>query len=207
VRAKLGAFGFSRELADNKISTLSGGEKARLLFAFMSFDAPHMLLLDEPTNHLDIEAREALVQALNAYEGAVVIVSHDPNMVERVADRLLLVKDGQCTKFEGDLDDYRKFTIQARREDRKADAKKKPDEPVKNVNPAEVKKRIEKLEKEIDRLTADKAALEEQMAQPGFYDDAKKSAQAQKQYAQLSDQLAEREQAWLECQTELETAA
>jgi ATP-binding cassette subfamily F protein 3 len=125
VRAKLGAFGFSRELADNRIGALSGGEKARLLFAFMSFDAPHLLLLDEPTNHLDIDAREALVQALNAYEGAIVIVSHDPNMVERVADRLWLVKDGTCRDFEGDLEDYRKFTIQARREERKEEKKAK----------------------------------------------------------------------------------
>ncbi len=123
VRAKLGAFGFSRDLADNPIGALSGGEKARLLFAFMSFDAPQLLLLDEPTNHLDIDAREALVQALNAYEGAIVIVSHDPNMVERVADRLWLVKDGACTDFDGDLEDYRKFTIQSRREQRKEEKK------------------------------------------------------------------------------------
>ncbi len=119
IRAKLGQFGFSRELSDNLISSLSGGEKARLMFAFMSFDAPHLLLLDEPTNHLDIEAREALVQALNDYEGAIVIVSHDPNMVERVADRLWLIKDGAVRNFDGDLEDYRKFTIQSRREERK----------------------------------------------------------------------------------------
>ena len=125
VRAKLGAFGFSRELADNNISALSGGEKARLLFALMSFDAPHLLLLDEPTNHLDIDAREALVQALNAYQGAIVIVSHDPNMVERVADRLWLVKDGACRDFDGDLEDYRKFIIQARRDERKEEKKAK----------------------------------------------------------------------------------
>ncbi len=125
VRAKLGAFGFSRDLADNRIGALSGGEKARLLFAFMSFDAPHLLLLDEPTNHLDIDAREALVQALNAYQGAIVIVSHDPNMVERVADRLWLVRDGKCVDFDGDLEDYRKFTIQARREARKEEKKAK----------------------------------------------------------------------------------
>lgn len=125
VRAKLGAFGFSRTLADNKIGALSGGEKARLLFAFMSFDAPHLLLLDEPTNHLDIDAREALVQALNAYQGAIVIVSHDPNMVERVADRLWLIKDGACKDFDGDLEDYRKFIIQSRREARKEEKKSK----------------------------------------------------------------------------------
>ncbi len=125
VRAKLGAFGFPRTLADNTIESLSGGEKARLLFAFMSFDAPHLLLLDEPTNHLDIDAREALVHALNNYEGAIVIVSHDPNMVERVADRLWVVRDGKCQNFEGDLQDYREFTIQARRDEKKQDKKKK----------------------------------------------------------------------------------
>ncbi len=125
VRAKLGAFGFSRDLSDNRIGALSGGEKARLLFAFMSFDAPHLLLLDEPTNHLDIDAREALVQALNAYQGAIVIVSHDPNMVERVADRLWLVKDGACRDFDGDLEDYRKFTIAARRKERQDEKKAK----------------------------------------------------------------------------------
>ena len=91
----------------------------------MSFDAPHLLLLDEPTNHLDIDAREALVQALNAYQGAIVIVSHDPNMVERVADRLWLIKDGACQDFDGDLEDYRKFTIQARRDERKEEKKLK----------------------------------------------------------------------------------
>lgn len=125
VRAKLGAFGFSRDLADNRIGALSGGEKARLLFAFMSFDAPHLLLLDEPTNHLDIDARQALVSALNNYKGAIVIVSHDPNMVERVADRLWLVKDGAVQDFEGDLEDYRNFTIQSRRQDRKEKKKAK----------------------------------------------------------------------------------
>ncbi len=125
IRAKLGQFGFSRELSDNLISSLSGGEKARLMFAFMSFDAPHLLLLDEPTNHLDIEAREALVQALNNYEGAIVIVSHDPNMVERVADRLWLIKDGAVRDFDGDLEDYRKFTIQSRREERKEEKQQK----------------------------------------------------------------------------------
>jgi ATP-binding cassette subfamily F protein 3 len=125
VRAKLAAFGFSSALADNRIAALSGGEKARLLFAFMSFDAPHLLLMDEPTNHLDIDAREALVQALNAYQGAIVIVSHDPTMVERVADRLWLVRDGECRDFDGDLEDYRKFIIAARREDRKQEKKAK----------------------------------------------------------------------------------
>lgn len=171
VRAKLGAFGFPRDLADNKIGALSGGEKARLLFAFMSFDAPHLLLLDEPTNHLDIDSREALVQALNAYEGAIVIVSHDPNMVERVADRLWLIKDGACQDFDGDLEDYRAFTVQARREERKEGRKKKSkksDVPAVEATPKKSKEAA-KLEKKIAQLEAKKTEYETCMGEDGFY--------------------------------------
>lgn len=210
VRAKLGAFGFSRDLADNKISALSGGEKARLLFAFMSFDAPHMLLLDEPTNHLDIDAREALVQALNAYEGAVVIVSHDPTMVERVADRLWLIKDGKCSNFDGDLEDYRNFTIQSRREERSAEKKaaakaKEKAEPVKDVSPknlSELKKKAEKAEKEIARLSAEKDTLEAAMVTPDFYLDNHKAITVQKEYERVAAALSEQEEIWLSAQVE-----
>ena len=94
-RAHLGRFGFEQDKAQTKVSALSGGEKARLLLALMTREAPHVLLLDEPTNHLDIDAREALVQALNAFEGAVVLISHDPHLVELIADRLWLVAGGR----------------------------------------------------------------------------------------------------------------
>lgn len=202
VRAKLGQFGFSRELSDNLISSLSGGEKARLLFAFMSFDAPHLLLLDEPTNHLDIDAREALVQALNNYKGAIVIVSHDPNMIERVADRLWLIKDGAVRDFEGDLEDYRKFTIQSRREERKEEKTQKtqvesapsPKKPVVN------KHKLQEAEKNIERLSAEKGRLEAEMALPEFYSDAAKIAKAQKTYARTVEQLEKAEEDWLALQ-------
>lgn len=200
VRAKLGAFGFSRQLSDNKISTLSGGEKARLLFAFMSFDAPHLLLLDEPTNHLDIDAREALVQALNGYEGAIVIVSHDPNMIERVADRLWLVKDGACTHFDGDLEDYRKFTIQSRREERKGEKKKKnkvkteDTKPVKTVNP----QAIAKLEKKIAKLESQKTELEAMMSEDGFYSKPKAETEnVQVLHENVISDLKSTEEEWL----------
>ncbi len=207
IRAKLGAFGFSRDLSDNKISTLSGGEKARLLFAFMSFDAPHLLLLDEPTNHLDIDAREALVQALNTYEGAIIIDSHDPNMIERVADRLWLVKDGACEHFEGDLEDYRDFTIKSRREDRKKEKKKKDkskkssDEKQKsNVTPID-KKKIVKIENQIEILEAEKSRLETIMADPNFYnEDQTKIEKIQIDYDKVSKELEHNEAVWMDAQ-------
>lgn len=208
VRAKLGAFGFSRELADNRIGSLSGGEKARLLFAFMSFDAPHLLLLDEPTNHLDIDAREALVNALNEYEGAVIIVSHDPTMLERVADRLWLVKDGGCSPFDGDLEDYRRFVTQSRREERRSEKEKKApaakpaEEPRKDnkVNPVTLKKRAQEAEKALSRLNGEKEKLETAMADPGFYRDSTKAAETQRRYRQIVADIEAQEAIWLESQ-------
>ncbi len=205
VRARLGQFGFPKALADNVIGSLSGGEKARLLFALMSFDAPHLLLLDEPTNHLDMDAREALVQALNEYEGAVVIVSHDPTMVERVADRLWLIADGKVQDFDGDLEDYRKFTIQQRREARKNERDKKdkteePKEAEPQVDTKQLRRDAERAEKEIARLTSEKEKLETKMAAPGFYDDSKKSRETQDAYNKIIRSIEEQETVWLRAQ-------
>ena len=107
VRARLGAFGFGGEKAHVAVTALSGGEKARLNLALISHRAPQLLVLDEPTNHLDIQSRHALVEALEAYDGAVVLITHDMHLVELVADRLWLVQDGAVRTFDGDLDDYR----------------------------------------------------------------------------------------------------
>jgi ATP-binding cassette subfamily F protein 3 len=107
VRAHLGRFGFSGDKAMVPVGQLSGGERARLSLALITRDAPHILILDEPTNHLDVDAREALVQALAEFGGAVVVVSHDRHLVGLIADRLVLVADGTVTEFDGSLDDYR----------------------------------------------------------------------------------------------------
>ncbi len=211
VRAVLGAFGFSKNLADNPISSLSGGEKARLLFAFMSFDKPHLLLLDEPTNHLDMEAREALVQALNNYDGAIVIVSHDPIMVERVADRLWLVKDGACQNFNGDLDDYREFILKSRREERKEEKEKRAKEAKETKSgsaPAPKNDRkVAEAEKAVEKLSKEKERLEGLMALPEYYNNPQKIKEAKASYATVMNDLEKQEAIWLEAQEAQEQAA
>jgi ATP-binding cassette subfamily F protein 3 len=111
VRAQLGGFGFSADKAQTKVANLSGGERARLMLALATLDKPNMLILDEPTNHLDIDARSELLAALNDFEGAVILVSHDRRLLEATADRFLLVAGGRVEPFDGDLDDYRKYLL------------------------------------------------------------------------------------------------
>jgi ATP-binding cassette, subfamily F, member 3 len=111
VRAQLGRFGFSGPRAESQTATLSGGERARLALALVTRDAPHLLILDEPTNHLDVDAREALVQALNDYAGAVILISHDRHMVELTADRLVLVDGGTAKDYPGSIEDYIDFVL------------------------------------------------------------------------------------------------
>jgi ATP-binding cassette subfamily F protein 3 len=113
VRAHLGRFGFSGDKAMVAVKKLSGGERARLSLALITRDAPHILILDEPTNHLDVDAREALVQALAAFGGAVVVVSHDRHLLGLIADRLLLVADGTAREFDGSIEDYRDQVLNA----------------------------------------------------------------------------------------------
>ena len=126
VRAHLGRFGFTQEKADVAVGNLSGGEKARLLFALMTRHAPHMLILDEPTNHLDIEARQALIEALNEFAGAVVLITHDPHLIQLVVDRLWIVADRTAKQFDGDLEAYRQQLLEQRRAERAA-AKRQQD--------------------------------------------------------------------------------
>ena len=165
VRASLGKFGFDKDKADTKVGELSGGEKARLLFCLMSYDAPHIMLLDEPTNHLDMDAREALTQALNNYTGAVILVSHDPHLVETVADRLWLVADGTCKPYDDDLEGYRNLVVQQRKRERsgaKQEAKSKKSD--KKSGASDVEKQAAKLEQALAQITARKDAVENELA-------------------------------------------
>jgi ATP-binding cassette subfamily F protein 3 len=157
VRAQLGRFGFSGAKATTKVGKLSGGERARLALALITRDAPHMLILDEPTNHLDVDAREALVQALNEYDGTVVLVSHDRHMLELTADRLVLVDNGTATEFSGTIEDYTDFILgkgpakeKLSKADRKEDKKAA----------AASREALTKLKRDVSDAEADLAKLE-----------------------------------------------
>ncbi|MFN7225979.1 MAG: ABC-F family ATP-binding cassette domain-containing protein [Holosporales bacterium] len=198
VRGALGKFGFDKDKADTKVGELSGGEKARLLFCLMSYDAPHIMLLDEPTNHLDMDAREALTQALNNYTGAVILVSHDPHLVETVADRLWLVADGTCVPYEDDLEAYRNLVVQQRRRERdtnrtearskKADKKKAP-----LMNKAE--KEAARLEALIADLIARRNAMENALATCSAEGDPHQLKVLHQAYVALEREQAAAEQA------------
>lgn len=195
IRAMLGQFGFDKTKADTIIDKLSGGEKARLLFCQMSYNAPHIMLLDEPTNHLDIDAREALIQALNGYPGCVIIVSHDPHIVECVADQLWLVKDGKVEAYNGDLDDYRRLIIDQRKAER-ADAKKAGKKEKNNKKDGKPKD-ASALEKELEQLTREMGRIEGEMASANALESHKVMNTLLADYAKVQTQLQEIEAAWL----------
>ena len=115
MRSFLGSFAFSGDKATAKVSTMSGGEQARLALAIIAFQKPNLLLLDEPTNHLDLEMREALSIALASYPGALVLVSHDRHLLEAIADKLWLVDNHHVSEFNGDLDDYKNYLDEQRK--------------------------------------------------------------------------------------------
>jgi len=194
IRAVLASFGFDKFKADTKIGELSGGEKARLLFCHMSFDAPHIMLLDEPTNHLDIDAREALMQALNKYTGAVILVSHDPHLVECVSDRLWIVADGTCKPYDGDLDAYRELIVQQRkreREQEKKNARNQKTAPATQEAPKlnKAEKEAAKQEKKVADIKLRKDAMENEIATCSAEGDPKQLKDLYRSYEELQTQL------------------
>ena len=220
LRAQLGRFGFGVDRAEVAVGKLSGGEKARLLFALMSREAPHVLILDEPTNHLDVDSRQALIQALGAFEGAVILVSHDPHLIELTADRLWLVADGTVTGYDGDMDDYRKLLMEQRRQERARQRGEKPkrDQAVSKKDRrraaaearaavADLRKACKGAEAEIARLEKEKTGLEAKLADPEVYDGPTAALQElQVAFGQVKQRLAAAEERWLELQSALEEA-
>jgi len=214
VRAQLGRFGFSGDKATTKVGKLSGGERARLALALITRDAPHMLILDEPTNHLDVDAREALVQALNMYKGTVVLVSHDRHMLEMTADRLVLVDNGTAKEFDGSLDDYIAFVLKG--DAGQGDAASKADRAANKKASAEqrerfnaMKKMLRGIEDEMAKLTRERDALDKAMNDPAAAEPrhAKLSmGELNKRRAEVVDKLAEAETRWMEAGEAMEAA-
>jgi len=212
VRGQLGRFAFSQERADVAVQDLSGGEKARLLFALMSRDAPHLMILDEPTNHLDIDAREALAAALNSYAGAVILVSHDPHLIALVVDRLWLVAGGTVQSFEGDLDDYRRMLLDqpsaARQPPREGGGTRKDGRraaALERARLAPLRRRAQQAEKRIEELHRRKSALEARLADPALYSGPAAAITAlQRDMASVAQALHEAEAEWLSASELLE---
>lgn len=196
IRAQLGAFGLNKAKSDTEIGKLSGGEKSRLLLALITKDAPHLLILDEPTNHLDIQSRDALLDALNAYTGAVVLITHDLHVIEMACDTLWIVRGGTCRTFTGDLEDYKMQLLNggdregaasdkmSGKEARRRDAAKR------RADAAPLKKQIRELDKRMEKLSTRKAQLEQQLL-------VQYSADGSIELALLTDELNKCEEEWL----------
>jgi ATP-binding cassette subfamily F protein 3 len=217
-RAKVAAYGFGADKADTPAEKLSGGEKARLLFALATFHGPHLLILDEPTNHLDVDSREALIRALNDYQGAVILISHDRHLMEASVDRLWIVRDGTVRPYDGDLDSYRAECLGLQREEKRAAAQngagkgagkqeQRRNAAEKRAELAPLRRAMQEREKEIAAVNARIARLDGALADPGLYARDPAGAQAlARERGALAKQAEEAEIAWLEASEAYETA-
>ena len=208
LRARLAGFGLLADQADTVVKRLSGGQKARLSLLLATIDAPHLLILDEPTNHLDIESREALVEALTEYSGAVILVSHDMHLLSLVADRLWLVKGGAVAPYEGDLEDYRKLLLSS-------DEASKPAKPAapkaKKPNRDEIlalRAEVRKSEERLAKLNDMRDKLATKLADPELYEDSRKGDLSvwNGKYAEVMEALDRAEALWLTAVEKLEAA-
>ncbi|GHC16711.1 glycosyl transferase family 1 [Gemmobacter nanjingensis] len=208
LRARLAGFGLMAEQAETVVGRLSGGQKARLSLLLATIDAPHLLILDEPTNHLDIESREALVEALTEYRGAVILVSHDMHLLSLVADRLWLVKAGAVTPYDKDLESYRAELLAG---DEPAKPAAKPAEKPKRASRDEIlllRAEVRKCEERLGKLNDMRDKLAAKLADPELYEDSRKGDLAvwNKKYAEVMEALDRAEALWLDAQEALETA-
>jgi ATP-binding cassette, subfamily F, member 3 len=221
-RAKVAAVGFGADKADTPSEKLSGGEKARLLFALATFHAPHLLIFDEPTNHLDVDSREALIHALNEFEGAVILISHDRHLLEATVDRLWLVKDGAVTPYDGDLDSYREESLAERRRQasaakgnggQPAEAKRSREEErrqtaQRRTELAPLRKELAEKEKRVEALQKKIAGIDEALGDHGLYERSPDKARALTlERAVLAKDLKLAEDAWFEASLAYEEAA
>ena len=208
LRAILGGFGIGTEQAETLVGRLSGGQKARLSLLLATIDAPHLLILDEPTNHLDIESREALVEALTAYSGAVILVSHDMHLLELVADRLWLVNNGCVTPYEEDLDRYRKQLLSADKPAKKVAIKAERPKPASREKILSLRSDVRKSEARLEKLNEMRDKLAIKLADSALYDDTRigELTTWNKKYAEVMEALERAEALWVAAQEKLELA-
>ena len=211
VRAQLGRFGITRERADSATTSLSGGELAKLLFACVTRDAPHLLLLDEPTNHLDMESRQALVDAINAYRGAVVLVTHDLHLVELCADRLWIVRQGTCRVYDDDIWAYRKSVLEARRTERRSRREGRPERQRKQTRRearreradaraarSEQRRAAAAAERRVEALSREKSDVERLLGDPGVHSGPSTGiVELNRRLADLEREIAAAEHEWM----------
>jgi ATP-binding cassette subfamily F protein 3 len=207
LRARLAGFGLGAEQAETEVGRLSGGQKARLSLLLATLDAPHMLILDEPTNHLDIESREALVEALTDYTGAVILVSHDMHLLSLVADRLWLVKDGRVSPYEGDLESYRQMLIGPAPSAKSDKPKEKPKRPSRDQVLA-LRAEVRKCEERVKKLSDMSDKLSAKLADPALYEDDKVGELEvwNRKYAELRGAMEKAETLWMAALEKLEAA-
>ncbi|QMU59786.1 MAG: ATP-binding cassette domain-containing protein [Boseongicola sp.] len=206
IRARMGGFGIGEAQAETVAGRLSGGQKARLSLLLATLDAPHLLILDEPTNHLDMESREALVEALTAYSGAVVLVSHDMHLLSLVADRLWLIKDGRVAPYDGDLEEYRASLLdQPSSKPKKA----KPDQKKNSrVDIADLRRAVSAAEDRVNKLTQIHERLSKKLADPAMYEPNRQGEAEnwQKKFSEVEEGLSRAEALWLKASERLERA-
>ncbi len=204
LRARLAGFGLGADQADTAVGRLSGGQKARLSLLLATIDAPHLLILDEPTNHLDIESREALVEALTEYSGAVILVSHDMHLLGLVADRLWLVKGGAVAPYPHDLETYRKELLAGDDVEKPAEKpKEKPPRPSREAMLA-MKAEVRRCEERLAKLNEMRDRLAKKLADPELYERPAEAVVWQKKYAEVMGALDRAEEMWMKAAEKLE---
>ena len=210
IRNHLGRFNFSRPRAETKIGNLSGGEKARLLFALMTLTKPHILLLDEPTNHLDMDSRQALVEAINAFPGAVVLISHDPHVLELTVDRFWLVNGGKVTPYDGDMEDYRALLLGSKPGNsnaQKSNAQQQSGQKKPSRGPSlkPLQTQLEKAEAAVIKLSTERDRLNHALTDPKLYDGPHADLlNIQTHLARVHHEIEKAEETWLKVQEQLE---